>query len=470
MLKTSIKMSIKELFMWGIVEVIAAISTTIIIDIANKEFRWLFLLPLSYCVLNVLFIRIFSNKALDSFVIVLIHGFYFIRIVLAPLLFALSGCHIRFGNETNATSAILLMIYEMMAVYIAVLVCSVNISKTVLKELTITDRIYNRCKMTLLVIVLVLMGLLVLNPNSILLYRSGLDFFDYSFTGFTSTDIIRQYSDSFIRKFGIVTFRYVFNIFRVITPCIVATMMKQKQKGNKRIVSVTIILIMVFDFLIMDDTLAYSLCFTLIDLVFLSRLLDNKKILNSSLFIAAGLVAFFFLARFFLSQTVFITEGKSTNPFRYISEVLEAYFSGVTNIGASLNMEASDIFERWKYLIYEFLRGIPYASTIFGLDDTSLGIYFNAVNGSTGQIVPLLGASKFYFGYAFAPVLSCFLVAIGLKAYRNYIGCSNPLQAISLIAISLYSILGISMYSLEIVCVGFFCIAMPIFVLARVVR
>ena len=200
MLKTSIKMSIKELFMWGIVEVIAAISTTIIIDIANKEFRWLFLLPLSYCVLNVLFIRIFSNKALDSFVIVLIHGFYFIRIVLAPLLFALSGCHIRFGNETNATSAILLMIYEMMAVYIAVLVCSVNISKTVLKELTITDRIYNRCKMTLLVIVLVLMGLLVLNPNSILLYRSGLDFFDYSFTGFTSTDIIRQYSDSFIRK------------------------------------------------------------------------------------------------------------------------------------------------------------------------------------------------------------------------------------------------------------------------------
>ena len=470
MQRLSIKMSLKELFIWVAANVIAIISAFVIIDIDNNEYRWLFLLPLSYCALNVLFVRIFSNRAFNSFAIVLIHGFYFIRIVLAPLVFAMSGFGFPFKNKANATLSIVLMIYEMSMVYMVVLVWSSKISKTVSKEMIIDDRIYSRCKIILLCIAIVLMGLLVLNPNSILLYRSGLGFFDYEFTGFTSTEIIRQYSGSIVSKFAIVTFRYVFNISRVIIPCIIAMMMKYKQKRESRIILVTLVAIFVFDFLIMDDTLAYSICYSLIILVFLSRLLDNKRIFNNALFVAAGLVVLFFVARFVLSQAVFKREGINTNPVEYISRILQSYFSGITNIGASLNMDSSNIFERGKYFIYEILRGVPYASTLFGLDDTSLGSYFNTVNGSVGQIVPLLGSSKFYFGYALAPVLSCFLVSIGLKANRNLVRYSNPFQAISLITISLYATLGISMYSLEIVCVGFFCIAFPIFILGKIIN
>lgn len=468
--RLSIKMSLNELFIWVAANVVAMTSIFKIIDINNAEYRWLFLLPLSYCILNVLFVRIFSNRVFDSFTIALIHGFYFIRIVLAPLVFAMSGFDFPFENKANATSSIILMIYEMLMVYIVVLVWSIRISKTVSKEIIITNMLYKRCKIILLCIAIALMGLLVLNPNSVLLYRSGLGFFDYEFTGFTSTEIIRQYSGSIVSKFGIVTFRYVFNISRVIIPCIIAMMMKYKQRKERRIVFVTLAAIFIFDFLIMDDTLAYSICYSLITLVFLSRLLDNKKIFNNALFIAAGLVVLFFVARFFLSQAVFEREGTSTNPVEYISGILQSYFSGITNIGASLNMDSSSIFERGKYFIYEILRGVPYASTLFGLDDTSLGVFFNTVNGSVGQIVPLLGSSKFYFGYIFAPVLSCVLVAIGLKANRNLVKYSDPFQAISLITISLYATLGISMYSLEIVCVGFFCIALPIFILGKIIK
>src|SRR5699024_2266301 len=124
-----------------------------------------------------------------------------------------------------------------------------------------------------------------------------------------------------VSKFGIVTFRYVFNISRVIIPCIIAMMMKYKQRRERRIVFVTLAAIFIFDFLIMDDTLAYSICYSLITLVFLSRLLDNKKIFNNALFIAAGLVVLFFVARFILSQAVFEREGTSTNPVEYISGI-----------------------------------------------------------------------------------------------------------------------------------------------------
>ena len=468
--RLSMKMSLKEFLIWVMANMIAMIATVKIIGINNKEYRWLFLLPLSYCVLNILFVRIFSKRVFDSFTIVLIHGFYFIRIVLASLVFAMSGFDFPFGNKVNATSSIALMIYEMSMVYMVVLVWSSKITNTVSKKIIITDRIYSRCKITLLCIAIVLMGLLVLNPNSVLLYRSGLGFFDYEFTGFTSTEIIRQYSGSIVSKFGIVTFRYVFNISRVIIPCIIAMMMLYKQRRESRIVLVTLAAVFVFNFLIMDDTLAYSICYSLIILVFLSRLLDNKKIFNNALFVASGLVVLFFVSRFVLSQEVFKREGTSTNPVEYISGILQSYFSGITNIGASLNMDSSSIFERGKYFIYEILRGVPYASTLFGLDDTSLGSYFNTVNGSVGQIVPLLGSSRFYFGYAFAPVLSCVLVSIGLKANRNLVRYSNPFKAISLITISLYATLGISMYSLEIVCVGFFCIALPIFILGKIIK
>ena len=245
--RLSIKMSLNELFIWVAANMVAMTSIFKIIDINNAEYRWLFLLPLSYCILNVLFVRIFSNRVFDSFTIALIHGFYFIRIVLAPLVFAMSGFDFPFENKANATSSIILMIYEMLMVYIVVLVWSIRISKTVSKEIIITNMLYKRCKIILLCIAIALMGLLVLKPNSVLLYRSGLGFFDYEFTGFTSTEIIRQYSGSIVSKFGIVTFRYVFNISRVIIPCIIAMMMKYKQRKERRIVFVTLAAIFIFD-------------------------------------------------------------------------------------------------------------------------------------------------------------------------------------------------------------------------------
>ena len=470
MQKLSIKISLNKFFIWTIINIISIISVFKIIDISNEEYRWLFLLPLSYCVLNILFVRIFSNRTFNSFIIIIIHGFYFIRIVLASLLFAMSDYNFHFKNEANATSSIALMIYEMIIIYIIIFIWSNKVSETASKEVIITDRIYNRCQVTLLCIGIVLMGLLVLNPNSILLYRNGLDFFNYEFTGFTSTEIIRQYSGSIISKFGIVTFRYVFNISRIIVPCIIAMMLKYKQRRNYQIIISTIIMIFVLNFLIMDDTIAYSICYSLIILIFLSKLIDSKKIFKNALLVTAGLVILFFVARFILSQEIFKNEGINNNPVEYISGVLQSYFSGITNIGASLNMYSDDIFEKGKYLIYEILRGIPYASTLFGLDETSLGIYFNTINNSVGQIVPMLGSSKFYFGYIFAPLLSCILVIIGLKANRDFTRYDNPFQIISLITISLYATLGISMYSLEIVCVGFFCIALPIFILGKIIK
>lgn len=62
--RLSIKMSLNELFIWVAANMVAMISIFKIIDINNAEYRWLFLLPLSYCILNVLFVRIFFKSSI----------------------------------------------------------------------------------------------------------------------------------------------------------------------------------------------------------------------------------------------------------------------------------------------------------------------------------------------------------------------------------------------------------------------
>lgn len=84
---------------------------------------------------------------------------------------------------------------------------------------------------------------------------------------------------------------------------------------------------------------------------------------------------------------------------------------------------------------------------------------------SVGQIVPTISSCCCYLGTPFAPLFSCILTALGIRAGAKEKSAVNPLFSIAYISVALYSALGISMYSLEIICVGLFSVALPIYLL-----
>ena len=460
----TIKISPETIGLWIFFQIVSIASTLFILFTpAPSNFKLLFLLPLSYFIINFVYINSYAKKVLYIFPLLLVHGLIFIRMVIAPFFLAISGFHSVFALSScnHISVAVFVMIYEAFFVYFIALKKVSNSSRAQGKPLEINESIYHSCKIILLLFTVLLLVLLLITPSAALLYRSGLGYFDYSFTGFNTAKVISQYATSVKARFGMVTFRYLFNIARIVVPCITIIMMKYREKSQKAIIFVTVILIVVLDFLIMDDTLAYSVCFSLIVFVFLAHVLDDSKLLINALLISFIIVLLYFISRFFLTASV----TPAASIAAYISGILQSYFSGVTNIAAGLNMPDASIGERAKLFVYEILRGVPYATTIFGLDSTSMGQYFNSCNGSVGQIVPTISSCCYYLGTPFAPLFSCILTALGIRAGAKEKSAVNPLFSIAYITVALYSALGISMYSLEIICVGLFSVALPIYLL-----
>lgn len=435
--------------------------------IYDNTFNLLFLIPLTYGIINILCIRLFCKDIFKEFIMLIIHGMMFLRMVISPLLFSISNNNnLVMINLVNYEKAVILILYEMICIYFILFLYNYFRYEKETNIYMIDVVSYKNKALWAIVIILSLLGFcLLICPNAINLYRTCFDFFTYEFTGFDSRKIINSYSGSTASKFGIVTFRYIFNIARIIVPCMILVLLKNKGVRKQFCIMISIIFVILLNIIIMDDTLAYSVCYSLIVLVFISKVYQDEKVIFVALEIALILTVLFFVFRFMLQSSKYGFYEHRSSTIVYVSGVLQAYFSGIRNIAAGFNIDPTSFFMQMKYFIYEILRGIPYASTIFHLDDTSFGTFFNEANNSMGQIVPTLSASYYYFGWLLAPLLSCVLVGTGLVFNRKTKTETNPLKLVSEITIVLYSVLGISMYSLEITCVGFFSLAMPIYIL-----
>ncbi len=156
------------------------------------------------------------------------------------------------------------------------------------------------------------------------------------------------------------------------------------------------------DFLLVDDTIASSLINALITVSLFSELFGRPRELPKYFFVSFLGVAVYFAIRMLLTKNEPGHMGEGI--FTRISNTAQAYFCGINNIAAGFNLKAHSVSETIKYAVYEVLKGIPYATTIFGLDSTNISTAFNDINGTVGQIEPTISSGLLYFGPVLAPI------------------------------------------------------------------
>ncbi|AHV98590.1 hypothetical protein PSAB_18480 [Paenibacillus sabinae T27] len=99
----------------------------------------------------------------------------------------------------------------------------------------------------------------------------------------------------------------------------------------------------------------------------------------------------------------------------FVSETLNAYFSGPLNVVASISMQQNSSI---KLIISDILNSLPFVKHYFMEWDTTPK-YFNYSIKGTGatvsKIIPMIGQGYFYFGFLLSPIISIISIKVAMK-------------------------------------------------------
>lgn len=410
-------------------------------------FQLIFLIPLTYSIVNIIFNKITRNPYLSSPFGLLYNGMMLLRCVVMPVLIALSDYYVEVPVLNQMPYAIKLFIYEIIIEYIFInfLINHRGMYKSKNFVMANSLLIKKNDKLVIPFFVIALLICLVLCPTALHMYRPVFGIFtDKDFAGFSSVVAIRNVSGSFISKFGIVTFQYLFRIFRIILPVMYLINTKRKEKS---IVFLNYVgLSCVMNFLFVSSAIAESPINILINLIFYAYYTKNRKFLYWPFIISAVFVFMYMCVRVSLDSV-----NNFSAKFREISAWLQAYFGGLINIAGGLKIGSIPFLDKIQLFLYDILRGIPYGNTIFQLK-SSVGFtqIFNSSMDVAGQITPTLITSKIYFGTVLAPLYPLIFIWISFRSSASISQAVKPIQMLKYIFISVYTFLGTCMYGVEI--------------------
>ena len=417
-------------------------SMLILLDFDKPSYyNLLFVLPLIFglylLVYAKLFRRLFTNLG-----ITMILGFMFIRLVISPLFKFLAGYvdTIKLNVEFNTPISIILVAYETTAI---ITVLSLLLKKSFQKENkqnfnNYLSDINKRYIGILFILIIIQIATFIYTPGLLDGYRSIFDIGDVTFTHLEMTYIIRKYSTSFGTKLSLVTGQYLMKLLRLLLPSVIIIWINREKKSKYRQALSYIMIIP--QFFMIDGAIARSIIYTVILYLLINCIYPHNttKKIGKILIISFIAVVFYWIFRFNLLGGEIV---------QYFSTKFNCYFSGVNIVSGSLNLPR-DLELRVFYFIYDFLKSIPYGNTIFSLEQTDMGIYFNLINGTFGQIPTTIGTSYYYFGFLFAPTYSIIFAIMAYKMGEKANQTSNLISKTRYLFLTIYFSMGIIMYNM----------------------
>jgi hypothetical protein len=346
-------------------------------------FQFYMFLPFSFAVASVLggkLYRMFRSNLGVTFIILL----EFFRLVVLPVITVLGNYQTKFffltGEQIRIATA--LLIFELFTVFF---IMTLTINKKRSQKIIKNNAYYSSQRMNWIIIILsVLVAFtFVLEPACFKLYRTIFGIMDPNFTGLETSTMINMYGTTTVTKFAMVMNNYSMKILRFLLPLHIIYLIHRRSAIDKSPRNYFLCIIVIStQFLIVDGTIARSFFYaTILLLVTVSLYNKERHILKYIILSSVGIFIYFILR--------YITNYDNNSMFEFFSRTFNAYFSGITNVAGSMNMNCS-MGEVIKYILYDFLKAIPFGNTIFGLDETSFQIAFNVSNYVTGQIPTLL--------------------------------------------------------------------------------
>lgn len=453
--------TVNNIWIWLVFTFIAfvAVFVTLLSHIPT-EYSFIWLLPLLFFIMSVIFKDIYkevpSNLAV-SIILVLLFCCTVVSPFLKTVVGEFSGEIVKNADE-NTLKAILLIAYETIAIFVFLhlKIRSDKSKSNLTKQYSLDTKIGCKRYLYLVFIVLaVLAACIIIAPELLRMYRTIFDINDANFTHYEDAFIVDQYGTTFIKKFALVTGRYIFNLALIIVPAAIIIFLIEKKPKFYRPLSFLFCLVPLF---FISGAIATSLIYIVLLLLLRNKLLKRGNGRVLFILVVAGTFAIsWWLLRAHLS---------GVSPLKMLASYSDSYFSGVNVVSGTFNLP-NDFSYRIKYFLYDFLTTFPYGNTLFHIDDISVSEFFNLYNGSQGQIPPTIGMGYYYFGI-FAPVYSLIFINFAYNAAKKFSTEQHPITYIRCIYCVFYLCMGVIMYNIEITLTNLFTVIVPMYIIERI--
>lgn len=424
------------------------------------HYNLLFVLPLilaSYLLIYAKLIKSFF----DNFGITMILGLLFVRLVISPFFTLLGGYNdkITLNVHFNTPISIILVAYETIAImtafFLLVKKCPDKKNKNNFSNCSFyVNRKYIG---VLFILVIIQIAIFLYTPGLFEGYRSIFGMNDPTFTHLEQTYITQKYGTSFGAKLSLVTGQYLMKLLRLLLPNVIIILINRKKRNQYR--KALSYFVLVSHLFLVDGAIARSIIYLLISYLLISYIYPYKRIkkIAKILIISSIGVIFYWLFR---SNLV----GGEIN--QYFSSVFNSYFSGVNIVSGSLNLP-KDFGTRLHYFLYDFLKGIPFGNTLFALKETDSQIYFNLMNGTTGQIPTTIGSGYYYFGFFLSPIYSIIFAIMAYKMGQKANQTSNLISKLRYLFLTITFSMGVIMYNIPITLTNLFSVGLPMYIIEK---
>lgn len=424
------------------------------------HYNLLFVLPLLFASYLLVYAKMLKSF-FDNLGLTMILGLLFTRLVISPFFMYLGSYidKITLNVQFNTSVSIILVAYETIAIMSTLFIL---VKKSPDKE---NKNNFSNCSFyvnrkyigVLFILVIMQIAIFIYTPGLLEGYRSIFDMNDPTFTHLEQTYITRKYGTSFGTKLSLVTGQYLMKLLRLLLPNIIIILINRK-KRNKYRKSLSY-LILLSQLLLVDGTIARSIIYILISFLLISYIYPYKRVKKIARILMISSIGVIFYW-FFRSSLM----GGEIN--QYFSSVFNSYFSGVNIVSGSFNLP-KDFGIRLQYFLYDFLKAIPYGNTIFALSETDSQIFFNLVNGTTGQIPTTIGSGYYYFGFLLSPIYSIIFAVMAYKTGQKANQASSLISKLRYLFLTITFSMGIIMYNIPITLTNLFSVGIPMYIIEK---
>lgn len=398
----------KEWIVWG-TSLFLALLSAIYLFVENHrddDYRYIAALPFTFLVCGIVFANV-RTVVRENIGVFLLHAVVFMRLVVVPFLMSLSeyaATDFRGIAETQINAAIALMCYECVAIYLVLSIMTLMSGRESVarRQYVLSDAPPSSWfRAIVFAMTLYCVAVWIGVPTCRQLYKTAFEFGSVDFA--TSLHAIGHEQVGTSSRSLQTLFKMFFDILRIVLPVYLLTFLKRRGFRPKTVIFWGVATAAA-QMLFIPATTARAVISAFIIIYFLARFYPeySAKITRGAIWSVCAMVAVYFTVRFVVGSRY----GKDL--FAYLSHVTNAYFCSIDNVAAGENLptgyEASTL---WGC----FYSAIPFNSTLFGLQVMKLQSIYNEVNGSYGQIPPMIVEGAYYFGYVLAPLFSCVCAA-----------------------------------------------------------
>lgn len=372
-----------------------------------------------------------------------------VRYSVIPFIMIIGGQHtvMKINIASNAESAIFLMSYECVAIYIAIIIAF----KKFYNRTIAFQQVYTATDVSKYVILMTFYCIVMLVTSPVLL-DNYMTIFDLNKEEFTHAGRLEEVSVGSIVRVLRTLYSVVFNMVRIMMPVYIIGICSKRIKSDFTMLLIVFFFVFI-QFLMITATFAESIICGLVIMLAVYKLRTSlgQKIVRFAPYAVIGIILVYFTVRYQVSESVNISSSFSGNNIKeYICATVNAYFTGLDNVAASYNLPKDEIVQ---HFIDSMQITIPFNTTLFGKAGESLPLLYNSINSITGQIPATIGNGYYYFGPILAPLFSFCFAYFGIKYGIMAINTPSYWKYICYCFIAIVFALGLGMYN-EVIALG----------------